>query len=61
MSEWYHQKVEIVIRQDDDLYRRIEKYAQDHDTTVAAVIDTLISLGAYHTLKDRIEFLERHT
>lgn len=61
MSDWYHQKVEIVIRRDDELYRRIEAYAKAHDTTIAAVVDTLISLGAYHTMKDRIEFLERHT
>lgn len=61
MSEWYHQKVEIVIRKDDELYRRVEEYARTHDMTVAAVVDTLISLGAYHTMKDRLEFLERYT
>ena len=61
MSDWYRQKVEIVIRRDDALYRRIVDYAEKHNTTVEAVVDTLISLGAYHTMKDRIEFLERHT
>lgn len=53
--KWHEQKVEIVLRKDDELYRRIEEYARRKGKSVEVVIDTLVSLGSYKLLLDAMD------
>jgi hypothetical protein len=47
--------VEINLRKDDDVYRRIEEYARRKGKTVEVVIETLVSLGSYKLLSDALD------
>ena len=58
---WHRQKVEIVLKKDSDLYRRIEKYAAHRGVPIEAVVDSLISVGSYNAMETNLNGLEKLT
>lgn len=53
MNEEYHtQTVRIGLKKDSDLYRSIVEYAEREGATVAAVVDTLITLGSHRAMRE---------
>lgn len=59
MDEYHTQTVRIGLKKDSDLYRRIEKYAEREGATVAAVVDTLITLGSHRSMREVLNRLEK--
>lgn len=58
---WHRQRVEIVLRKDSDLYRRIEKYAVQRGVPIEAVVDTLITVGSHEIMDAKLAGLEKLT
>lgn len=59
MEEYHIQTVKVGLKKDSDLFRRIEKYAQKEGASVAAVVDTLISLGSHRAMRQVLDRLEQ--
>lgn len=56
----YHkQKVTISINKEDELYHRLEAYAKRNNCTIDVVVDTLLMVGSYWLLDERLTLLER--
>ena len=57
-EKWHEQRVSVLLRKSDDLYKRIEAYAERNSCTVENVVDTLIIVGLYGLLEKRLSILE---
>lgn len=58
MTKWHRQRVEILINQDTNLYRRIEKVAERDGVAVENVIDMMVMVGLDNLLEQRLPELE---
>ena len=59
MTKWHRQRVEILIDQDTNLYRRIAAVAARDDVTVESVVDMLITVGSNEIIGKRLSVLEK--
>ena len=59
MEEYHVQTVRIGLKKDSALYRRIVKYAESEGATVAAVVDTLVTLGSHKAMREVLDKLEK--
>lgn len=58
-TNYHQQSVTIVLNRDSDLYRRIETYAVANGATIEAVVDSLVSMGAYSAMANVLDKLEK--
>ena len=58
MSKYKKVMVELVINTEDPLYGRLEAEAEFRGCTVDAVVDSLISVGSYWILDERLKALD---
>lgn len=59
MDEYHTQTVKIGLKKNSPLYRRIVKYAESEGATVAAVVDTLVTLGSHKAMREVLDKLEK--
>lgn len=59
MNEYHTQTVKIGLKKDSALYRRIVEYAESEGATVAAVVDTLLTLGSHKAMREVLDKLEK--
>ena len=59
MDEYHTQTVKIGLKKNSALYRRIVKYAEREGASVAAVVDTLITLGSHRSMREVLDKLEQ--
>lgn len=51
MTKWHRQRVEILIDQDTNLYRRIAAVAARDGVTVESVVDMMVTVGMTELLE----------
>lgn len=59
MDEYHTQTVKIGLKKNSALYKRIERYAEREGASVAAVVDTLITLGSHRSMREVLDKLEQ--
>lgn len=58
MSKYHCQSVEIIVDKDDPLWEKLVARAEATGMTVEAVIESLIFIGSYGLMADRLKLLE---
>ena len=59
MVKYHRQRVEILIEQESELYRRIARVAARDGVTVESVVDMLVTVGSHEIIGKRLSVLEK--
>lgn len=57
-ERFYHQSIDLVLKRDSDLFRRIEKLAKAEGCSFDKMVESVVEVGLSHHIKDNLQFRE---